>query len=68
VTNDELKALVGRRVALDLLPAAGEREVKGRVLGTIYSADGLVLVLEPERVPGARRSVHSHHVRGARAL
>ena len=68
MTSDELKGLVGRRVVLDLLPASGEREVTGRVLGTVDSADGLVLVLEPERIPGARRSVHSHHVRSVRTF
>ncbi|OLE76277.1 MAG: hypothetical protein E6I40_08290 [Chloroflexi bacterium] len=68
MTADELKALVGRRVALELAPASGEREIQGRVLGTIDASDGLVLVLEPERIPGMRRTVHSHHVRSARAI
>jgi len=68
VTREELKALVGRRVAFELLPESGASELTGRVLGTIDSADGLVLVLEPERIPGERRSVHSHHVRSARTL
>ena len=68
MTPEELKALVGRRVAFELDPAAGERALSARVLGTIDAADGLVLVLEPESIPGSRRSIHSHHVRSARTM
>jgi hypothetical protein len=64
-THDSLKALVGKRVALDLTPAADSAIVRGKLLGTIDAADGLVLIVEPDDAPGTRRSVHSHHVSNA---
>jgi len=67
-TPDSLKALVGRRVVLDLTSAADSAQERGKVLGTIDAADGLVLVVEPEEAPGERRSIHSHHVKNARAV
>ena len=65
-THDSLKALVGQRVVLDLTAAADAPQTRGKLLGTIDAADGLVLVVEPEDAPGQRRSVHSHHVKSAR--
>jgi hypothetical protein len=67
-TPDSLKALIGKRVALDLSPAADSALVRGKLLGTIDAADGLVLIVEPDEAPGTRRSVHSHHVTKAQAV
>jgi hypothetical protein len=66
--SDSLKTLVGKRVALDLTPAADSAHVRGKLLGTIDAADGLVLIVEPDEAPGTRRSVHSHHVTRAHAV
>jgi len=65
-TKDSLKALVGQRVVLDLTAVADVPQTRGKLLGTIDAADGLVLVVEPEDEPGRRRSIHSHHVKSAR--
>jgi len=67
-TNALLKVLVGQRVVLDLTSAADGALVRGKLLGTIDAADGLVLIVEPDEAPGTRRSVHSHHVTNARAV
>jgi hypothetical protein len=67
-TNDSLKALVGQHVLLDLTSAAESAVARGKLLGTVDALDGLVLVLEPEDKPGTRQSVHSHHVKSARAV
>ena len=61
-TSDSLIALVGKRVAPDVTPAADSALVPGMLLGKIDSADGPVLIVEPDEAPGTRRSVHSHHV------
>ena len=66
-TAESLTALVGLRVVLDLYPAAESPNARGKLLGTISAADGLVLVLEPDEAPGTRQSIHSHHVKRARA-
>jgi hypothetical protein len=68
LTNNFLKALVGKRVTLDLTAAADSALVRGKLLGTIDAADGLVLIVEPDEAPGTRRSVHSHHVTKAHAV
>ena len=67
-TRESLKALVGKRVILDLTSAADSALARGKLLGTIDAADGLVLIIEPDEAPGTRRSVHSHHVTNARAV
>jgi hypothetical protein len=67
-TSDSLKTLVGKRVVLDLTPAADSAIARGKLLGTIDAADGLVLIVEPDEAPGTRRSIHSHHVKNARAV
>ncbi|HEV8469131.1 MAG TPA: hypothetical protein VGR46_05935 [Candidatus Limnocylindria bacterium] len=67
-TPDSFKALVGKRVILDLTSAADSPIARGKLLGTIDAADGLVLIVEPDEAPGTRRSVHSHHVKNARAV
>ncbi|TMG46829.1 MAG: hypothetical protein E6H91_11170 [Chloroflexi bacterium] len=66
--RDSFKALVGKRVVLDLTSTADSAVARGKLLGTIDAADGLVLIVEPDEAPGTRRSVHSHHVTNARAV
>jgi hypothetical protein len=63
-----LKALVGQRVVLDLTDAADGTLARGKLLGTVDALDGLVLILEPDDRPGTKQSVHSHHVKSARAV
>jgi hypothetical protein len=67
-TRESLKALVGHRVVLDLTPTADSTLARGKLLGTIDALDGLVLVIEPDDKPGTKQSVHSHHVKSARAV
>jgi len=67
-TNALLKVLAGQRVVLDLTSAADGALARGKLLGTIDAADGLVLIVEPDEAPGTRRSVQSHHVTNARAV
>ena len=66
-TAESLNALVGLRVVLDLAPAADAPQARGKLLGTISAADGLVLIVEPDEAPGTRQTIHSHHVKRARA-
>ena len=68
ITADDARALVGKRVVLALEPASGEREAAGLCVGKIESLDGLVLVLEPDALPGSRRTYHYQHVTAARVL
>jgi hypothetical protein len=67
-TPDSFKALVGKRVVLDLTSAADGASARGKLLGTIDAADGLVLIIEPDDAPATRRSIHSHHVKNARPV
>jgi hypothetical protein len=67
-TPDSLKALVGQHLLLDLTSAAESAVARGKLLGTIDALDGLVLILEPDDRPGTKQSVHSHHVKSARAV
>jgi len=67
-THDSLKALVGKRVVLDLTSAADTATARGKLLGTIDAVDGLVLIIEPDEAPATRRSIHSHHLKNARPI
>jgi hypothetical protein len=60
-SSDELRGLTGRRVALDLTPAGGGGTVRGRIVGTLDAADGLVVVVERDDQPG-RASLNYQHV------
>jgi len=60
-SSDELRRLTGERVSLDLTPAAGGGTVRGRIVGTLDAADGLVVVLERDDRPG-RLSLNYQHV------
>jgi hypothetical protein len=57
-----MRELTGRTVTLRLTPAAGGGTVEGKVVGTLESADGLVIFVEPPGQPGRRISCHHQHV------
>lgn len=57
-----MRRLVGRRVSLTLTPPGGGATVSGRVTGSLESADGLVVFVEPDGEPGGRVTVHHQHV------
>jgi hypothetical protein len=61
---EEIKPHVGKRVTLKLTPQAhGGPTVIGRLVGTLEAADGLVVQVEPDgSAPGARLTVHYHHI------
>ncbi len=61
---EEIKPHVGKRVTLTLAPgASGGPTITGRLVGTLEAADGLVVQIEPEgATPGARLTVHYHHI------
>ncbi len=60
---DEIKRLVGKRVTLRLVPAAGgPPTASGRLVGTLDAADGLVVTLQPTDRPGDRLTYHYHHI------
>ncbi|MDR7481256.1 MAG: hypothetical protein QN183_00685 [Armatimonadota bacterium] len=66
VTREELQRLVGRRATLALVPGApGGPIVTGRVLGVLDALDGAVVTVEPEGTPGARQTIHYHHIAAA---
>ncbi|MBW8057018.1 MAG: hypothetical protein V3R69_03330 [candidate division NC10 bacterium] len=64
MTPEEIKRHVGKRVILTLAPEAlGAPTVTGRLVGTLEAADGLVVQVEPDgSAPGARLTVHYHHI------
>jgi len=61
---EEIRPHVGKRVTLRLAPEApGGPTVIGRLVGTLEAADGLVVQVEPDgSTPGARLTVHYHHI------
>lgn len=61
-TVEEIRALEGADVAVRLAPAAGGHTVTGRVVGTLGSADGLVVFIEPASSPGGRLSYNYQHI------
>lgn len=65
VTRDEIARYVGQQVTLQLTPdAPGAPTARGRLVGTLDAADGVVLFLEPEGSAGRRISYHAHYVIG----
>lgn len=58
---EELRGLNGRRVTLALTAAGGDGTITGRIVGTLEAADGLVVVVVEDGLPG-HRSVHYQHV------
>ena len=62
-TAEEIRGLVGRMVAVRLVSeATGVDSVRGRLLGTLDAADGLVVTIEPADTPGKRLTYHYHHI------
>lgn len=61
-TVEEIQALKGADVALQLTPTAGGRSLEGRVVGTLDAADGLVVFIEPTDQPGGRLSYNYQHI------
>ena len=62
---DQVRRFDGQTVVVKLTPAANAGpEVRGRIVGLIEAADGLVVVLEPGggHPLGARTSVHYQHI------
>lgn len=61
-TIEELQALKGADVAVQLTESAGGQAVEGRMVGTLDAADGLVVFIEPASRPGARLSYNYQHI------
>jgi hypothetical protein len=61
-TVDEIQALNGADVAVQLTPSAGGHAVEGRMVGTLDAADGLVVFIEPASEPGGRLSYNYQHI------
>ncbi len=61
-TVEEIQALKGADVAVQLTPSAGGQAVQGRVVGTLDAADGLVVFIEPPNEPGQRLSYNYQHI------
>lgn len=61
-TVEEIQALNGADVAVQLTPSAGGQSVEGRVVGTLDAADGLVVFIEPSGEPGGRLSYNYQHI------
>ncbi len=61
-TADEIRALRGGDVQVQLAPQAGGEAVEGRLVGTLEADDGLVVVLEPVSAPGGRVSYNYQHI------
>ena len=64
MTPQEIRGFVGQQVELHLSPEAGPNPVvKGRIVGVLDAADGLVVTFEPEDAqPGARVTYHYHYI------
>ncbi len=64
MTNQEIKAAVGKRVRLELTPqASGGPTRTGRIVGTLDAADGLVVTFAPDDAPGSHVTYHAHYIR-----
>jgi hypothetical protein len=61
-TAEEIRSLEGAQVAVRLTPAAGSQALEGRVVGTLDSADGLVVFIEPSDRPGGHVSYNYQHI------
>jgi len=61
-TVEEIRALEGTDVILELVDVAGGDALEGRVVGTLDAADGLVVFIEPADEPGGRRSYNYQHI------
>ena len=61
-TVEEIEALKGSDVAVQLTTSAGGHVLQGRVVGTLDAADGLVVFIEPAGEPGGRLSYNYQHI------
>jgi hypothetical protein len=61
---EEVRKFDGQDVTIRLKPEANAgTEVRGRIVGFVEAADGMVVVTEPNGAPiGARVSTHYHHI------
>ena len=61
---EEVRSYDGQSVTMSLVPGAlVGQEVRGRVVGLVEAADGLIIVLHPEgSEPEARASIHYQHI------
>ena len=64
MTNQEIKAAMGKRVRLELTPQAiGGPTRTGRIVGILDAADGLVVTFAPDDAPGNLVTYHAHYLR-----
>jgi hypothetical protein len=61
-TVEEIEALLGADVMVQLADGAGGQAIEGRIVGTLDAADGLVVVIEPAGQPGGRLSYNYQHI------
>jgi hypothetical protein len=61
-TVEEIQALRGADVAVQLTPSGGGQAIEGRVVGTLDAADGLVVIIEPASEPDKRLSYNYQHI------
>lgn len=62
--NQELKQVVGKRVRLDLSSqASGGPTRRGRIVGILEAADGMVVTLDPDDAPGRHVTYHAHYIK-----
>ena len=60
---------MGQKVELRLSSKAGSADVvRGRIIGALSAADGLVVTLEPETAPGKRATYHYHYIQSLRPI
>jgi hypothetical protein len=67
-TVQEIEALKGADVAVQLTSTAGGQALQGRVVGTLDAADGMVVFIEPAGEPGGRLSYNYQHIANIRRL
>ena len=64
MTNQEIKAAMGKRIRLELTPpASGGPTRMGRIEGTLDAADGLLVTFAPDDAPGSHVTYHAHYIR-----
>lgn len=61
-TAAEIREFDGREVSIRLVPEAGGELVEGRLVGTLDSADGMAVFVEPSSEPGRRLSYNYQHI------
>ncbi len=61
-TLEEIQALKGADVTLQLASSAGGHALEGRIVGTLDAADGMVVFIEPADKPGSQLSYNYQHI------